>query len=71
MPPERAAALEAAPGWARAPRVAAWGERLAELEARVRARGALPPKGRPSGPGQWVYAQRRGKKVAGAGARSR
>ncbi len=67
MTPQRKAALEAVPGWACEPRDAAWGERLAELEAHVRARTALPTQGNASGLGKWISRQRQAKKAADAG----
>ena len=71
MTPARAAALEGVPGWAWGRRgrdvPAAWGERLAALQAHVAARGALPLQGDPSGLGAWVSNQRRAKRAADAG----
>jgi hypothetical protein len=67
MTPARAAALEAVPGWTWEPRVATWGERLAELEAHLRAHGQLPPYLHPSGLGMWVHSQRQGKAAMDAG----
>ena len=66
LTPSRIAALERVPGWAWEVDVeAAWQEKLAELEAHVRARGALPPARDPSNLGQWVNTQRHAKKVTG------
>ena len=67
MTPALAAALEAVPGWMWAQRAATWEKRLAELEAHVRARGALPTQGDASGLGKWISRQRPGKKSADAG----
>jgi hypothetical protein len=74
MPPERAAALKAVPGWAWAPVAAAWQERLAELKAHVRERGRLPLRGDTEGLGDWIHRQRQGQTAMdegkGAAARS-
>jgi hypothetical protein len=59
MPPERAAVLEAVPGWTWDELAAAGQEKLAELEAH----GALPPQGDASGLGKWVHNQRQAMKA--------
>ena len=65
---ERVAALEGVPGWAWAADMEArWQERLGELKAHVAAHGALPPRGHPSGLGEWVDHQRQAKKAMDAG----
>ena len=69
MTPQRAAALEAVPGWAWdvRPRGPTWAARRAEREAHVRAHGRLPPHGHPSRLGKWAENQRTAKRAADAG----
>ena len=67
MPPQRVAALEAVPGWEWDARGPTWEERLAELEAHLRAHGWLPLAAHPSGLGKWADNQRAAKKAADAG----
>ena len=71
MTPERAALLEAVPGWAwEVDLEAAWEEKLAALRAYVSAHGRLPAQSDSSGLGSWVSSQRQAKKAADAGRRS-
>ena len=68
MTPERAAALEAVPGWTwEADAEARWQERLAALRAHVAAHGQLPPQSHPSRLGSWINVQRKAKKRMSAG----
>ena len=64
MTPQRAAALEAVPGWAwEVDAEALWQEKLAALRAYVGAHGRLPPQSDASGLGAWINNQRQAKKA--------
>ena len=66
MTPQRAAALEAVPGWAwEVDAEAVWQERLDALRAHVAEHGRLPPQRHPSGLGSWISEQRRFKRNLG------
>ena len=67
MTPQRAAALEAVPGWAWDPHGAIWQEKLAALRAYVAAHGRGPPYGDAAGLSVWVNSQRTAKKAVEAG----
>ena len=69
MTPERAAALEAVPGWTWEPREASWEEKLAALRAHVAVHGQLPSHSHPSRLGVWVDTQRSAKRGMDAGRR--
>jgi hypothetical protein len=62
--PQRAAALEAVPGWTwEVGRETAWEEKLAAVRAYVAEHARLPPARNPSGLGAWVSTQRQAKKA--------
>jgi hypothetical protein len=68
MTPERAAALEAVPGWAwEVDAEAAWQEKLAAVKGYAAAHGRLPAEGAPVGLGRWIAGQRAAKRAADAG----
>jgi hypothetical protein len=68
MTPERAALLEAVPGWEwEVDREAAWRGQLRALAAFIAAHGHIPALKHPSGLGEWVGKQRQAKKAMDEG----